>query len=266
MTRDQTAAEEDIPAAPATGVPVLEVRGVHKWFGGVHALDDVSLKLYAGETVALVGDNGAGKSTLVRTIVGVHRPDQGEILLDGEPVHFHTPKAARSHGIETVYQDLALVDTFDIPSNFFLGREITYGRWIPIMKRKAMRARAQASISDLKVSIPGSDAKVAQMSGGQRQGVSVARAAFWDARVLLLDEPTAALGVRESGQVSRLLKELSARGASQILISHKMEEVFRLSDTIVVLRQGKHIATTRTVDATPQQVVGWITGAETVGL
>jgi D-xylose transport system ATP-binding protein len=248
-----------------TDTPLLELRNVSKWFGGVHALDDISLSLHRGEVVALVGDNGAGKSTLVKTIVGVHKPDKGEIRMEGERTSYSSPKGARELGIETVYQDLALVDTFDIPSNFFLGRELTVAKWLPILRSRAMQKEARTSISDLRVAIPSASSKVAQMSGGQRQGVAVARAAFWKAKVMLLDEPTAALGVRESGQVTRLLRELADRGTGMIVVSHKMEEVFRLSDTIVVLRQGKHIATARRSETTPEEVVGWITGAEAAG-
>lgn len=260
----ETDIQEDVTAGTEEPTPVLELRKISKWFGGVHALDKISLKLHKGEVVALVGDNGAGKSTLVKTIVGVHKPDKGQILMDGEPVHYSTPKGAREMGIETVHQNLALVDTFDISSNFFLGRELIFRPWLPILRRRAMKQQAKQAIADLQVSIPGAEAKVVSMSGGQRQGVSVARAAFWDAKIILLDEPTAALGVRESGEVSRLLKELADRGTSLLIISHKMEEVFRLADTIVVLRQGKHIATVAKKDTTPEQIVGWITGADAV--
>ena len=245
--------------------PILSLQGIHKWFGGVHALDNVSLGLHTGEIIALVGDNGAGKSTLVKVITGVNHPDEGVIHLDGKAVTFNTPLGAREAGIETVYQDLALVDTFDLVENFFLGREATYRRWLPVMRRRSMKSQARKAIAELKVTIPGASMKVAQMSGGQRQGVAVARAVFWNARVLLLDEPTAALGIRESGEVSRLLRDLADKGTAMIIVSHKLDEVFKLADTICVLRQGRQVATAARASTNPDEVVRWITGAESVG-
>ncbi len=247
--------------------PFLEVRGISKWFGGIHALDNVSLNLTKGEVVGVVGDNGAGKSTLLKTIAGVHPPSTGEIFIGGKPVHFESPKHARNAGIETVYQNLALVEELDVPANFFLGRELTYHQWFPVMRRKQMRQMAHETVRNLQIKIPGSDARVAQMSGGQRQGVAVGRAAFWQGKALLLDEPTAALGVQESAEVMRLLRRLvREQQLAMMIISHNMVEVFEMCDTIVVLRQGKHAATLAKAETTPEKVVGFITGANIAGV
>ena len=242
--------------------PLLDFREVSKWFGGIHALDNVSFSLKKGEVLGIVGDNGAGKSTLLKTIVGVHARSSGEIRINGEPVDFQSPKDARDAGIETVYQNLALVEELDIPANFFLGREITHHRWFPIMRLKHMRQRAHETVRDLQIKIPGANARVAQMSGGQRQGVAVGRAVFWQGKLLLLDEPTAALGVQETGEVWRLLHRLiDEQQMSMIIISHNMVEIFDLCDRILVLRQGKQAATLVKSETTPEEVVGFITGA-----
>jgi ABC-type sugar transport system ATPase subunit len=240
----------------------LEVRGISKWFGGIHALDNVSLNLKQGEVVGVVGDNGAGKSTLLKIIAGVHPPSAGEIVIAGEPVHFESPKHARDAGIETVYQDLALVEEFDVPTNFFLGRELIYHPWFPVMRRNQMRQMAHETVRNLQINIPKSNMRVAQMSGGQRQGVAIGRAVFWQGKLLLLDEPTAALGVQESAEVKRLLRHLvRERQLAMMIISHNMVEVFEVCDTIVVLRQGRQVATLAKAETTPEKVVGLITGA-----
>lgn len=261
-------------AARGTGhperVPRLRMAGIRKHFGGVQALRDVSLDLYAGEVVALVGDNGAGKSTLVKVMAGVHQPSSGQMWLDGRPVTFGSPAEARSAGIETVHQDLGLVGTLDVAANFFLGREIRRGgvlRPFHLLDKRAMRRKAQEGITSLRVQIPKITNEVRKMSGGQRQGVAIARAAFWQSNILLLDEPTAALGVKESGEVMNLIRRLrDENGLSIVMISHNMEHVWSLSDRIAVLRQGRMIAQIRKSDTTPAGVVELITGAHLAGL
>ena len=258
--------------SPVTGntaqTPVLEVRNVSKRFGGVKALDNVSMEVQRGEIKGLVGDNGAGKSTLIKIISGVYPPDSGEILINGESVHFSSPRDGREYGIETVYQNLALSENLDVPSNFFLGRELVLGgllKFFKLMRLREMQKRARQAIEDLHVKIPSVDSQVRWMSGGQRQAVAVARSAFWKGQLLLLDEPTAALGVEESGEVMRLLKKLaSEQKISMIVISHNLEHVWSLCDSIDVLRQGKKIASVRKDETTPEEVVGYITGAHAV--
>jgi ABC-type sugar transport system ATPase subunit len=252
-------------AAPSVQPPVLEIRHVSKHFGAIRALEDITVEIRAGEILGLVGDNGAGKSTLVKIVSGVHRPTSGEVLLDGRPVSFASPAEARAEGIETVYQDLALVDTLDVAANFFLGRELTapgLGRLLGVMRVREMRRQADQAVKDLHIKIPGiRSEKVAQMSGGQRQAVAIARAAFWKRRLLLLDEPTAALGVEESGEVLRIMREMARQQVPMLVISHNMEEVWTVCDRILVLRQGQQVAVLDKSETSPQEIVGYITGA-----
>lgn len=248
-----------------TETPVLRLRNICKRFGAVTALDDVSFELRRGETVGIVGDNGAGKSTLLKTISGVHQPDSGTVELDGEPVRFTSPGMARETGIEAVYQDLALVDDMSVAENMFLGREPKkkgLAGMFGLLDHKAMREQATETISRLRIRIPGlGDAFVRQMSGGQRQGAAIARSILWGRKVLLLDEPTAALGVKEQAEVESMIQDLRAEGLPMILIAHNMPLVFRVCDRIVVLRHGTVAATLRTADTTPEEVVSYITGA-----
>ena len=245
--------------------PVLEVRDLTKSFGAIQALRGVSLSVHAGETVALVGDNGAGKSTLVKCISGVHRPDGGEMLLDGEPLEAADPKASRERGIETVYQDLALVEELDVAGNFFLGREMfrggALGRAIGLLDLKEMRRRSQEALDEIHVRIPDISKPVAKMSGGQRQGVAIGRAVFWGRRLLILDEPTAALGVDQSAEVLMTVERLRERGLAVLIISHNMQNVMRVADRVVVLRQGLRVADLPKSETDAQQIVGYITGA-----
>lgn len=248
--------------------PVLEVDDVTKRFGAIEALKGVSLSIQRGEILGLVGDNGAGKSTLVKCISGVHHVTSGEIRLNGEPVAFDTPAEARLAGIETVYQHLALVENFDVAGNFFLGRELHKGGLLTpfgLLDEARMRRQAFAALEDVHIRIPGMRTDVvAQMSGGQRQAVAIARAAFWKGQVLLLDEPTAALGVEESGEVMRLTKNLVAEhGLAVLVISHNMEEVWELCDRVVVLRQGTQVAALSKGETSPTDIVAHITGAHT---
>lgn len=247
-------------------LPVLRLKNVSKRFGAVTALDDVSIELFHGETLAVVGDNGAGKSTLLKIMSGVHTPDTGAIEVDGKPVTFDSPGKARESGIEAVYQDLALVDDMSVAENMFLGREEMKPGLLGalgIIDHRAMREKAAEAISNLRVNIPGlGEAFVRKMSGGQRQGAAIARAIFWGRKILLLDEPTAALGVKEQGEVERMIEELRASELPMMLIAHSMPVVFRLSDRIVVLRHGRTVAELKTAETTPEEVVGFITGAK----
>ncbi|MFO1061206.1 MAG: ATP-binding cassette domain-containing protein [Dongiaceae bacterium] len=250
----------------AASTPVLAVRHAEKRFGAVHALQDVSLEARGGEVLALLGDNGAGKSTLVKCISGVHALDAGEILLDGAAVRLHSPAAARRAGIETVYQDLALFDNLTPAQNFYCGREIAFPAWLPrglrLLRAGAMEREAAAVIDRLKVRLPRQDAPVALMSGGQRQAIAVARATVFAGRVVMLDEPTAALGLRESRKVLDLIARLRAEGNAVILITHNMEHVVELADRAVVLRQGRKVGELVPDRASRQELVSLIVGAE----
>ncbi len=252
-------------SAPSSN-PVLAVRHAQKRFGAVHALKGVSLEAYSGEVLALLGDNGAGKSTLVKCISGVHLLDEGEMFLDGEVVALHSPGAARRAGIETVYQDLALFDNLTPAQNFYCGREIAFPEWLPrglrFLKSRAMDREAAAIIDRLKVTLPRLDAPVALMSGGQRQAIAVARATVFARKVVILDEPTAALGLRESRKVLDLIKQLRAEGNAVILITHNMEHVVELADRAVVLRQGRKVGELKPDKGNRQELVSLIVGAE----
>jgi D-xylose transport system ATP-binding protein len=247
--------------------PVLAVRRAQKRFGAVHALKDVSLEAYRGEVLALLGDNGAGKSTLVKCISGVHALDEGEILIEGSPVALHSPAIARRAGIETVYQDLALFDNLTPAQNFFCGREIAFPRWLPrglrLLDGAAMEREAATVIDRLKVRLPARDAPVALMSGGQRQAIAVARATVFARKVVVLDEPTAALGLRESRKVLDLIAQLRSEGNAVILITHNMEHVIELADRAVVLRQGRLVGELKPSRTNQQELVSMIVGAET---
>lgn len=246
--------------------PVLVVHKAEKRFGAVRALADVSIEAHRGEVLALLGDNGAGKSTLVKCISGVHSLDSGEILLDGQRTALQTPATARDAGIETVYQDLALFDNLTPAQNFYCGREIAGPHWLPrglrFMRRQAMDRDAAEVIERLQVKLPKLDAPVALMSGGQRQAIAVARAAVFARKVVILDEPTAALGLRESRKVLDLIVKLRGEGNAVILITHNMEHVIELADRAVVLRQGRKVGELRPERANQQELVAMIVGAE----
>jgi len=249
-----------------SAAPVLSIRNAHKRFGAVHALGGVSLDAWRGEVLALLGDNGAGKSTLVRCISGVHALDEGEIRVDGAAAALSTPALARRAGIETVYQDLALFDNLTPAQNFYCGREISFPCWLPralrFVSARAMDREAAAVIDRLKVTLPKVDAPVALMSGGQRQAIAVARAAVFARKVVILDEPTAALGLRESRKVLDLVRQLRDEGAAVILITHNMEHVIELADRAVVLRQGRKVGELKPERTNQQQLVSLIVGAE----
>lgn len=238
-------------------VAVLEARGVVKHFGGVTALRGVDLALYRGEIVALVGDNGAGKSTFVKVLSGVHEPDEGALFINGTKVRIDSPLRALHLGISTVFQDLALVNDRDVAHNMFLGQEPV--RLGFIVDRARMVREAQKTITDLKVRLPSVRARISSLSGGQKQAVAVARAWRQGGSVTIMDEPTAALGVREAGRVLELAKTLRAEGHAVLLISHNLENVFALSDRIVVLRHGTKIADLKTGETTKHEVVSLLT-------
>ena len=254
------APEPDRPA-----VPLLEARGLVKHYGSVLALDGASFSAYPGEVVALIGDNGAGKSTLVKTLSGVIRPDAGRIIVDGSPVSFSNPLDARAHGIETVYQDLALAPDLDAAANLHLGREIY--RWfrpLHVLNKTEMRRRAVAAFADLGVELPDITAPVATLSGGQRQSVAVARAVAYASQLIFMDEPTAALGVVQRERVLDNIRRVRDRGISVVLISHNMPEVLAVSDRVEVLRMGRRVARFTAADTTIEQLVGAMTGALTI--
>ncbi|AXI79877.1 ATP-binding cassette domain-containing protein [Peterkaempfera bronchialis] len=241
-----------------TGAPVLALRGVSKRFGAVQALTDVHLEVHAGEVVALVGDNGAGKSTLVKTIAGVHPIDEGVIEWDGRPVQIGRPQDAQSLGVATVYQDLALCDNLDVVANLFLGREILRGG---LLDEVAMEKRAQELLDTLSIRIPSVRIPVASLSGGQRQVVAIARALVGDPRVVILDEPTAALGVEQTAQVLDLVERLRERGLGVILISHNMADVKAVADTVTVLRLGRNNGVFDVKTTSHEEIISAITGA-----
>ena len=248
-------------AGPA---PLLEARGIQKHFGHVVALQEGNFQLAPNEVHAIVGDNGAGKSTLIKVISGVYHADGGELRLDDEPITIGNPREARQLGIETVYQDLALADHLDAAANLFLGRE-EYLKpplsWFGFLDRKTMRRRAEEEMKRLKIGIKSVDQAVVNLSGGQRQAVAVARAIAWGKRIVIMDEPTAALGVRESSMVLELIKEVRGQGIAIIMISHNLPEVFAVSDRITVLRLGRTITTMNTSDTSLEAIVGMMTGA-----
>jgi ABC-type sugar transport system ATPase subunit len=229
-----------VSAKPAE--TILEVDGLYKSFGAVRALGGVSFTLGRGEVLAVLGDNGAGKSTLVKCIAGTHQPDAGRILVDGEEVRFRTPRDARDHGIEMVYQDLALFGNLSAAQNFYAGRELTWPKWagrLGLLRERKMAAETRATLDRLGVGIPDIKADLAQMSGGQRQAIAVARAVAFVSKIVILDEPTAALGMREGARVHDLVRLLVENGVSVILISHNMQEVSDLADRAIVIRRGE---------------------------
>ena len=243
---------------------LLEARGVQKHFGRVVALRDGSFQLRPNEIHAIVGDNGAGKSTLIKIISGVLQPDGGEILLDGNPVTINSPLEARALGIETVYQDLALANHLDASANLFLGREELLPppfSWFGLLDKKAMRRRAEEELRKLKIGIQSVQQPVLGMSGGQRQAIAVARAIAWGRRIVIMDEPTAALGVRESGMVLDLIRDVRNHGIAVIMISHNLPEVFAVADRITILRLGRTVSTLNIEETSLDAIVGMMTGA-----
>jgi simple sugar transport system ATP-binding protein len=247
------------------GQTALELKGVHKAFGAVRALTDVSFSIQKGEVVALLGDNGAGKTTLVRCLSGIHQPDGGEIYFNGATVHIDSPQQARELGIETVFQDLAMVPEFDVSANLFLNREILSKnpllRAIGWLDKAAMQRQARKSLHRLNSRMPDFTARVQSLSGGQRQAVAIARAVNWGADLVIMDEPTAALGVEQSAQVNELIRLISSQGVAVLLISHNMQHVLETCDRAVVLYQGRSVADVAVADVSKEHLVALITGA-----
>jgi ABC-type sugar transport system ATPase subunit len=246
------------------GAPLLQVEGVSKAYGHVNALIDVSMDVVAGEILGLVGDNGAGKSTLVKVIAGAHRPDEGAIFVGGQQVEFHSPLDAREQGIETVYQDLALAPDLPVWANLFLGREVYVrgpGRMVGWMNKKEMRKRAQAELGRLQIPIADVEVVVEDLSGGQRQAVAVARSIAWGKRLVMMDEPTANLGVEEQEKVAALARRLAEDDIAVLLVSHNLAQVLELAHRVVVLRHGRRVAVRSVEETTREEIVALITGA-----
>jgi len=246
-------------------MPELNMKGIVKRFGGVVALDRVDFDVRPGEVMALVGDNGAGKSTLIKVLAGAYEPDGGEILLGGRPVTFKTPQDAQKHGIATIFQELALAAKMPIADNIFLGQELTRKLFgIPFLDRRTMRNRTRQLLSDLDVHVPDMNAWVENLSGGQRQGIAIARALNVDANLIVMDEPTAALAVAEVDKVLQFIDSVRSQGKGVVVISHNIQDVFEVSDRITVLRQGRQIGVRETGATTPEEIIGLITGASAV--
>ncbi|MEA2526163.1 MAG: simple sugar transport system ATP-binding protein [Thermomicrobiales bacterium] len=239
--------------------PVLRATGISKRFGAVVALEDVGIEVAAGEIAGLVGDNGAGKSTLIKILSAVLRADTGTIEFDGQPMSFASPAEARAAGIETVYQDLALAGNMTVWSNIFLGRERTSG--LGLLDKRGMAREARQMLERFRMNVPPINAPVAALSGGQRQAIAIARAAAWGSKLIIMDEPTAALGIGETRAVEEVILGLKERGFALLIISHNLDQVFRLADSIWVLRRGRLIGMRRRAQTTPDEIVSLITGA-----
>ena len=246
-------------SGPAAASPILSLAGVRKEFGGLVALDGVDLEVRRGEIVAIVGDNGAGKSTLLKIIAGVHQPTSGSIRLDGRDVHLSNPAAARRYGIEVVYQDLALAPEQPVYMNLFLGRELRRPPF-GFLDRKRMARETRELLSELDINLPSARAAVSRLSGGQRQGIAIARATHWGDRLILMDEPTAALGVQETARVEELIVRLRERDKAIVIVSHDLSQVMRIADRVCVLRRGQYVGSRQVADIDGEQVVAMITG------
>jgi D-xylose transport system ATP-binding protein len=251
---------------PDRSLPLLSVRRGTKRFGGVLALDELDVDVFAGEVLAILGDNGAGKSTLIKCMSGVHRLDTGVIEVDGDPVQLHSPSDARGLGIETVYQDLALFDNLSPSANFYAGRELAGPRWLPmgmrLMQRRTMSEATHDVLDRLQVTLPDFEAAVGLMSGGQRQAVAVARATAFASRLVILDEPTAALGVREAARVLDLIRRLKSEGKAVVVISHAMDHVIEVADRAVVMRRGRKVGELVPSESSRERIVSLIVGGE----
>jgi D-xylose transport system ATP-binding protein len=238
---------------------IIEMRGIDKYYGGVHAVRGVDLDVYSGEVHALVGDNAAGKSTLIKILSGAVARDGGSILFENRPVEIATPRDAKSLGIETVYQDLALADNLDVASNVFLGREMTRSGMLRfILDNREMEKRSRDLLGRLKINMPNIRQRVRSMSGGQRQSIAIARCVCFNARVVILDEPTAALGVEETRKVYALIREMRDQGLAVLLISHNLNHVFENCDRITVLKTGRLVGSRRAADTTQDDIVRMI--------
>jgi len=245
-----------LPQGPAHVTPLIEFRNIVKTFGGVHAVENVSLDLREGEVLGLLGHNGAGKSTLIKILSGVFAPDSGEIRFAGRPVAIRSTRDAKALGIETIYQTLALSDNLDSVANFFLGRELA--GWWGFMDEEAMEEQTRLTLQHLRLRLPHLSNLVASLSGGQRQAVAIARAIHFNAKVLIMDEPTAALGPEETQKVGALISELSRQGIGIILISHDINDVFDLASRLAVMKNGRLVGTVQTADVSKDEVLAMI--------
>ena len=241
--------------------PLIEARGICKYFGAVTALEDVYLKLYRGEVLGVVGDNGAGKSTLMKILAGLYPPSAGQLLVEGQPVHFSSPRDARDRGIEMVYQDLALAGNMRIDENIFLGREWLrrFGPLKLVNNAESLR-RAKEHLDKLRIEVKSVKQRVEELSGGQRQAVAIARATAFDAKVIIMDEPTAALAVKEVRKVLDLIKDLKHHGIGVILISHRLDDIFYVCDRVMALFHGRNFAEAPLAETSRNEVIGWIMG------
>lgn len=244
--------------------PILSIRNLTKRFGGLTAVNDVSLDIYPGEVVAILGDNGAGKSVLIKCLSGVFSPNSGHIKFDGEDVDFARPIEARDRGIETIYQDLALANNLDVPGNIFLGRELEkfrLGGLVRPLDDTRMLALSEGALDSLNVHLPALDVPIETLSGGQRQAVAIARAVYWDAKLMIMDEPTNNLGVPEQHKVLELIRKLRERGVPVILISHTLPDVFAVADRLIVMHRGRKVTEKKVADTNPEEIVQYMVGA-----
>ena len=245
--------------------PLLEACAISKYFGAVTALKDVNLSLWKGEVLGVVGDNGAGKSTLMKVLSGLHPPSEGTLMFDGKKVHFSSPRDARNLGIEMVYQDLALAGNMNIAENIYLGREPTrrlLGGMLHLFDHRSGLRRAKEHLSNLKIHVKSVEQKVEELSGGQRQAVAIARSIAFRARVVIMDEPTAALAIKEVGKVLDLILGLKKRGISVVIISHRMDDIFYVCDRVIALYHGANFAEAELCETTRGEVIGWIMGTK----
>lgn len=248
---------------PNSTTPIIEMRGISKYFGAVTALEGVDLKLYPGEVLGVVGDNGAGKSTLMKVLSGLHPASSGEMLVEGRAVRFSSPKDARDRGIEMVYQDLALAGNMRIDENIYLGREQERRLLgLRFIDHKGTQELAKQHLDKLKIHVKSVFQRVEELSGGQRQAVAIARATAFDAKVVIMDEPTAALAIKEVGKVLDLIKNLKEVGVSVILISHRMDDIFYVCDRVMALYQGRNFAESSLTETDRNEVIGWIMGTQ----
>jgi ABC-type sugar transport system ATPase subunit len=245
---------------------MLEVRGLTKRFGGLTAVDRMDMQVFPGEVVALLGDNGAGRSTLIKMISGVYHPDEGQIFFQGKEIRLASPASALELGIETLYQDLALAENLDVFSNIFMGREKTkpFLGVIPVLDHEFMHAESKKVLDRLEIEIPSLRNLIKNLSGGQRQAVAIGRSIYWNAKLLIMDEPTAALGVQEQRKVLDLVRLLRSQNIPIIIISHQMYDIFSVTDRLVVMRRGKKVAERITKETNTDEVVGLITGSDEV--
>jgi ABC-type sugar transport system ATPase subunit len=248
----------------AMAEPILSVRNLTKRFGGLVAVNRLSWDVYPGEVVALLGDNGAGKSTLIKCISGVYQPDDGEVFFRGQRTRFTRPIDALENGIETIYQDLALAQNLDVPANIFLGREVKlryFGGLVKMLDERKMLAESKVALDSLHIHFPNLSQPIESLSGGQRQAVAIARAVYWDARLMIMDEPTNNLGVPEQHKVLELIRRLRDQGVPVILITHTLPDVFAVSDRLMVMHRGRKVTEKKTADTSTEELVQYMVGA-----